>query len=244
MEHFVGQNDLMGENGILRAFIKNNRLPSMILWYVWKVIYWSGRAFVPIMRTFLFRGPPGSGKTTIARLISNMVSARCVELSATSHGAADVRKVADEAMNQLKLLGKKTIVFLDEIHRFKRDQQDILLPHVERGTITLIGATTENPRYEILRICRAHAFKQAPSDPSKPSFKLNSALLSRCRVFVLNRLSEEELYQIVARALHIWRNDEEESEEAPVTNESDKAALLQLAQVSDGDGKLVSMCVF
>ena len=159
MEHFVGQNDLMGENGILRAFIKNNRLPSMILWYVWKVIYWCGRAFVPIMRTFLFRGPPGSGKTTIARLISNMVSARCVELSATSHGAADVRKVADEAMNQLKLMGKKTIVFLDEIHRFKRDQQDILLPHVERGTITLIGATTENPRYEILKICRAHPFK-------------------------------------------------------------------------------------
>ncbi|CAO3674038.1 unnamed protein product [Umbelopsis ramanniana] len=191
MEHFVGQNDLMGENGILRAFIKNNRLPSMILW-----------------------GPPGSGKTTIARLISNMVSARCVELSATSHGAADVRRVADEAMNQLKLLGKKTIVFLDEIHRFKRDQQDILLPHVERGTITLIGATTENP-----------------------SFKLNSALLSRCRVFVLNRLSEEELYQIVARALHIWRNDEGEFEEALVTNESDKAALLQLAQVSDGDAR-------
>ncbi|KAI8576993.1 hypothetical protein K450DRAFT_253848 [Umbelopsis ramanniana AG] len=192
MEHFVGQNDLMGENGILRAFIRNNKLPSMILW-----------------------GPPGSGKTTIARLISKMVSARCVELSATSHGAADVRKVADEAMNHLKMLGQKTIVFLDEIHRFKRDQQDILLPHVERGTITLIGATTENP-----------------------SFKLNSALLSRCRVFVLNRLSEEELYQIVARALHIWRSDEEGSEEAaPVTNKSDEAALLQLAQVSDGDAR-------
>ncbi|KAH8548947.1 ATPase WRNIP1 [Umbelopsis sp. PMI_123] len=191
MEHFVGQGDLMGENGILRAFIKNNKLPSMILW-----------------------GPPGSGKTTIARLISKMVSARCVELSATSHGAADVRKVAEEAMNHLKMLGQKTIVFLDEIHRFKRDQQDILLPHVERGTITLIGATTENP-----------------------SFKLNSALLSRCRVFVLNRLSEEELYQIVARALCIWRNDEEEVHEETITNESDKAALFQLAQVSDGDAR-------
>jgi putative ATPase len=76
-----------------------------------------------------------------------MVSARCVELSATSHGAADVRKAADEAKNHLTMFGQKTIVFLDEIHRFKRDQQDLLLPHVERGTITLIGATTENPRY-------------------------------------------------------------------------------------------------
>jgi putative ATPase len=75
-----------------------------------------------------------------------MVSARCVELSGTAHGAADVRKTAEEAKNHLAMFGQKTIVFLDEIHRFKRDQQDLLLPHVERGTITLIGATTENPR--------------------------------------------------------------------------------------------------
>jgi putative ATPase len=87
-------------------------------------------------------------------------------LSATSHGAADVRKVADEAMNHLKMLGQKTIVFLDEIHRFKRDQQDILLPHVERGTITLIGATTENPRYEISRNCRVHPFKHLLMAPN------------------------------------------------------------------------------
>ena len=91
-------------------------------------------------------GPPGCGKTTIARIISNMTKSRFIELSATSHGAADVRKAFDEAKRLLSLSGQKTIVFIDEIHRFTKSQQDLFLPYVESGTIHLIGATTENPR--------------------------------------------------------------------------------------------------
>ncbi|VEU21670.1 DEKNAAC102432 [Brettanomyces naardenensis] len=155
LEDFIGQTHVVGKGGILRGFIESDRIPSMILW-----------------------GYPGTGKTTLARIISHTTKSRFVELSATSNGISDCKKVFEEAKNELKLTGRKTIVFVDEIHRFNKTQQDIFLPHVERGTITLIGATTENP-----------------------SFQLNSALLSRCRVFVLKKLSAQELKEIICRAL-------------------------------------------
>lgn len=155
LENYIGQKHLVGRGGILRGFIESDRIPSMILW-----------------------GFPGTGKTTLARIISHSTKSRFVELSATTNGISDCKKIFQEAKNELKLTGRKTIVFVDEIHRFNKAQQDIFLPYVERGTITLIGATTENP-----------------------SFQLNSALLSRCRVFVLKKLTSDELKEIVCRAL-------------------------------------------
>ncbi|CDH59113.1 werner helicase interacting protein 1 [Lichtheimia corymbifera JMRC:FSU:9682] len=190
LSEFVGQEELLGENGVLRTLMQCDRIPSMVLW-----------------------GPPGCGKTTVARIISKMTKSRFVELSATSHGAADVKKAFEGAKGHLSLTGQKTIVFIDEIHRFTKAQQDLFLPYVEQGTIHLIGATTENP-----------------------SFKVNSALLSRCRVFVLQRLSEEELQEILSRALEQWRQDEPLS----LTEEQKKEeneALSVLAVYSDGDAR-------
>ncbi|KAJ8655039.1 hypothetical protein O0I10_009246 [Lichtheimia ornata] len=190
LSEFVGQEELLGENGVLRTLMQCDRIPSMVLW-----------------------GPPGCGKTTVARIISKMTKSRFVELSATSHGAADVKKAFEGAKGHLSLTGQKTIVFIDEIHRFTKAQQDLFLPYVEQGTIHLIGATTENP-----------------------SFKVNSALLSRCRVFVLQRLSEEDLQEILSRALQQWRQDEP----LPLTEEQkkeEKEALSVLAVYSDGDAR-------
>ncbi|CDS08882.1 hypothetical protein LRAMOSA10243 [Lichtheimia ramosa] len=190
LSEFVGQEELLGENGVLRTLMQCDRIPSMVLW-----------------------GPPGCGKTTVARIISKMTKSRFVELSATSHGASDVKKAFEGAKGHLSLTGQKTIVFIDEIHRFTKAQQDLFLPYVEQGTIHLIGATTENP-----------------------SFKVNSALLSRCRVFVLQRLSEEELQEILSRALDQWRQD------VPVSfteeqKKEEKEALSVLAVYSDGDAR-------
>ncbi|KAL2753511.1 hypothetical protein ACRALDRAFT_1072022 [Sodiomyces alcalophilus JCM 7366] len=154
LDDVCGQ-ELVGPHGVLRALIDSDRVPSMILW-----------------------GGSGTGKTTIARCIAGRVGSRFVELNATSTGVAECKKLFQEASNELALTGRKTIIFCDEIHRFSRSQQDVFLRPVEAGTITLIGATTENP-----------------------SFKVGAALLSRCRTFTLRKLDEDDLVAILHRAI-------------------------------------------
>ncbi|WWC67629.1 uncharacterized protein I206_101539 [Kwoniella pini CBS 10737] len=153
---YIGQTDLVGPGSLLRARIEAGEgVGSCILW-----------------------GPPGCGKTTLARLIARTADADFKELSATSSGASDVRQVFEQAKNSLKLTGRRTILMVDEIHRFNKAQQDLFLPYVENGWVQLIGATTENP-----------------------SFKVNGALLSRCQVFTLSPHTPESLQEILANAL-------------------------------------------
>lgn len=152
---FQGQEHIVGEGKILRKAIENGQPPSIIFW-----------------------GPPGSGKTTLAKIIANQTDTEFVLFSAVQNGVKELRKIIKAAEELLEKSQTKTILFIDEIHRWNKAQQDSLLPYVENGLITLIGATTENP-----------------------SFEINSALLSRCRVFVLNRLSEEEIFKILENAL-------------------------------------------
>lgn len=151
---FVGQAEILGEGKLLRKLIEQDEIPSLIFW-----------------------GPPGSGKTTLARIIAKMSGAEFVAFSAVTSGVSELRAVIKEASQRLAE-DKRTILFIDEIHRWSKTQQDALLPYVEDGTLTLIGATTENP-----------------------SFEVNSALLSRCRVFVLKQLDEEAIKTILRRAL-------------------------------------------
>jgi putative ATPase len=152
---YVGQQHIIGEGKVLRRAIESDQLPSIILW-----------------------GPPGSGKTTLAQVIANVSSSYFVHMSAVTAGVADLRRVIDEARRRRKQSGQRTILFIDEIHRFNKGQQDAVLPYVENGEVTFIGATTENPSFEVI-----------------------SALLSRCRVYTLNALSDEEIGTIVERAL-------------------------------------------
>ena len=153
LDEFAGQLDVVGEGSALRRAIAEDRVGSMI-----------------------FFGPPGTGKTTLARIVAHTTRAHFEELSAVQVGIADVRRVLSESEQRLGQTGQKTILFLDEIHRFNKAQQDALLPAVESGLVTLIGATTENPYFEV-----------------------NSALLSRCQLFELQPLTREELSGIVAR---------------------------------------------
>jgi len=152
---FVGQEHLIGEGRVLRKAIEAGRIPSIVLW-----------------------GPPGSGKTTLAYVIANTTDSNFSPVSAVSAGVADLRRIIDEAKNRRKIYQQKTILFIDEIHRFNKAQQDAILPFVEDGTVTLIGATTENP-----------------------SFEVTSPLLSRCQVLTLNSLVEHEISVIINRAL-------------------------------------------
>lgn len=152
LNEFVGQEHIISAGKMLRIAIESGQIPSMILW-----------------------GPPGSGKTTLARIIANITKSNFVHLSAATQGVADIKNTV-ECAQQDRRLGTNTILFVDEIHRFTKAQQDKLLPYVENGTLTFIGATTENP-----------------------SFEVNSALLSRSRVFVLNKLTSEDIQKIIKR---------------------------------------------
>lgn len=155
LSEFVGQTHLLGENKILRKMIESDHVPSMIFW-----------------------GPPGVGKTTLARIIAHVTQSQFINFSAVTSGIKEIKKVMEDAEKNKKL-GVTTIVFVDEIHRFNKAQQDAFLPFVEKGSIILIGATTENP-----------------------SFEVNNALLSRCRVFVLKELSSDDILELLKRALH------------------------------------------
>ncbi len=155
LEEFAGQEHLIGEGKILRRIIESDRLSSMIFW-----------------------GPPGVGKTTLARIIALKTKSEFITFSAVTSGIKEIKKVMEDA-DRNRSLGIRTIVFVDEIHRFNKAQQDAFLPYVEKGAIVLIGATTENP-----------------------SFEVNNALLSRCRVFVLKELSREDILELLKRAVN------------------------------------------
>ena len=184
---FVGQEHLVAPGRVFRKCIEADQLPSMVFW-----------------------GPPGSGKTTLAHIIANTTRAQFSPLSAVSAGVADLRHVIGEAKRRLKSSEQRTILFVDEIHRFNKAQQDAVLPFVESGTVTFIGATTENPSFEII----------AP-------------LLSRCRVFRLNLLSDEEIGVIVKRAI----KDEERGLGKSQTSMS-REALNHLVTASNGDARV------
>lgn len=154
LQDYVGQKHLIGEGRILRRLIEEDNISSMIFW-----------------------GPPGVGKTTLARIIAEHTKARFVEFSAVTSGIKEIKEVMAEA-EQNRKMGVRTLLFADEIHRFNKAQQDAFLPYVERGSIILVGATTENP-----------------------SFEINSALLSRCKVFILKALGEQDLYELLKHAL-------------------------------------------
>jgi putative ATPase len=186
LDEFVGQEQIVGPGRALRRAIESDRLPSMILW-----------------------GPPGTGKTTLAQVIAHSTGANFQGLSAVSAGVADLRRVVADAA-KLKRAGKRSVLFIDEIHRFNKAQQDAVLPYVEDGTVTLIGATTENP-----------------------SFEVNSALLSRSRVFVLQALGDDDVRAIVERAL---TDTERGLGNEHVTMEPD--ALEHLVNLANGDARI------
>ena len=186
LEEFVGQQHFLGEGKLLRRLIKSDRLTAL-----------------------LFYGPPGTGKTTLAHLLAKETRARFRQLNAVTSGVKDLRAVLDEARDVLSADGARTLLFIDEIHRFNKSQQDALLPDVEDGTVTLVGATTSNP-----------------------FFAVNDALVSRSRVFEFKPLTVEDIKQVLRRAIA----DRERGLGAIPIN-ADEGALDYLAEVSDGDAR-------
>ncbi len=187
LTEFVGQEHLVGEGRVLRRSIERDQLPSIIFW-----------------------GPPGSGKTTLAYVMASISHSHFSPLSAVAAGVADLRRIVEEARERRSLYQKRTILFIDEIHRFNKAQQDAVLPFVEDGTVTLIGATTENPSFEVI-----------------------SPLLSRCRVLTLGSLSEEEVGTILQRAL-----EDEEWGLGGMGVELVPEALQHLLTMSQGDARI------
>ena len=183
---FLGQDEVVGQGKLLRKAIESDQLPSIVFW-----------------------GPPGSGKTTLAAIIAKQTKSEFIQISAVSSGKKDLQEIIKEAKEREKQ-GKKTILFIDEIHRWNKTQQDALLPFVEKGVITLIGATTENP-----------------------SFEVRGALLSRCRVFVLKQLNKSHIVQIINRALKDKKNGLGEFK-----IEIDKKTIEALAEMSNGDARI------
>ena len=188
LDDFVGQDHVLGDGKFLRRAIKADRINSMI-----------------------FFGPPGTGKTTLAMIIASQTRMRFEKLSAVTAGVKDIREVVARAEESLKMTGKKTILFVDEIHRFNKSQQDALLPFVERGIIILIGATTENPYFEV-----------------------NKALLSRAMVIVLNSLEREDLRLLVDKALK-----DKERGLGDYNVHLEEEALDYLLTIAQGDGRIV-----
>ena len=186
LDGFVGQEHILGKGRVLRKAIEKGELFSLILW-----------------------GPPGSGKTTLARIIATRTDARFVSFSAVLSGVKEIREVTKEAEEERTFRQRRTILFVDEIHRFNKAQQDAFLPHVEKGTICLIGATTENPSFEVI-----------------------SPLLSRVQVFTLQQLGPEELMEIMRRAL---ADNEHGLKQYKV--EIDPSVLKLLAALADGDAR-------
>ena len=184
LDEFVGQEHLVGEGMLLRQMIERDQIPSMILW-----------------------GPPGVGKTTLANVIANVTKAEFVNYSAVTSGIKEIKEIMSRAESGRRM-GIRTVLFVDEIHRFNKAQQDAFLPYVEQGSIILIGATTENP-----------------------SFEVNSALLSRCKVFVLKELKEESLIQLLRRAL------EDERGFGALGVQVDDDTLKKIAIFSNGDAR-------
>jgi len=186
LDEVVGHPGVLGPDAFLRRAIAADRVPSLIFW-----------------------GPPGSGKTTLARLVAAATSSLFVPFSAVTSGIKEVKEVMSEAARLRRAQGRRTLLFVDEIHRFNRSQQDAFLPYVERGDIVLVGATTENP-----------------------SFEINAALLSRCRVVVLGPLSVDDLTLLMRRAL-----DDRERGLGELGVEVDDEALAAVAQLASGDAR-------